>query len=941
MRALLFGGVAIYLLVCLAWGLLRGLSKARVRCITVLVSAIGAILTVVLVKNTLVLDDATMATIEGFLKGIENNEVIMELVHLSPTLVETLLHYATALLAPALCLVFFILYCFITWIIFLIVSLVFRKAFKRHNENARFRLPRTMALSLVQALIVLAIVFIPVAAYSEIAADAMDTALQSDALSAEDKSALEENVATSILELNGSGTLKVYRALGGKALTKAVTGFDVGDKKLDLYEETSSIVKFSIGITGVASSKLENYGPREAAAFLVIADSFENSEVLPTIAGEFIYHVTEAWLKDEKFLGMAPPKLEGDADILNPTLTAIFEIFNDDSKSTEALQADLRTISEMVALMAEKGVFSSLTNTEGASNLLSSLGESGVVGELVTLLGNNEKGSMKRLIVEINMLGMRAIAQALELPENKNEVREQFLSDVAATLNELKASEGGVQVEALSEELSAVFDEAGLQIDTQILDCYSTSLIEDLVNGNDQEVTSEDVEAFFTKVALDVALEQSVAAAAKDPTAPIALRFARPDLFKNTVYDRMDAEKLANSGATALARVCYRLASMTEEELVEQATAIIVSVYQNVVEDTTVLEGITVTTKLKDDSLDITTSISSAENIMTVRVTLDDLMVDTKEATDKINSSNLAAEAAAVESLFNAASALTTITSSDDFKLNDVASSVGTVLNSLGSAASFGSEKTANVFTAVLQSETVRKAADLDMATATQLAQKGTEGENIDYEKTMNSVAVGMDVMTSFGTDGEEISEEKLVELIENINPQTAAMLEIYITTDRMIGYGVAADKAPISASLISDTFAHMAHDNEKDFEKDAKALNQLLKMAQAAKTTAPESKKLFGDAIPPAYECINDIMQSPSILASFKENLTDGEKVTVTDPFGLGAYLDSNSATGTDIVEFEAAMKSYLVANPDTDMLSARAVCAVFGISDTFLNAR
>lgn len=941
MGALLFGVVAIYLLVCLAWGLLRGLSKSRVRCITVLVSAVAAVLTVMLTMDSIVVDEALVGALEDALKGIENNETIMELIHLSPTLVETLLRYVAALVAPALCLVFFVLYSFITWIVFLIVSLVCRKAFKRHNENARFRLPRTMALSLVQGLIVIAILLIPVATYAEIAADAMNTAMESDALSAEDKAELKENVATPVLDLNKCATLKVYRALGGKALTKSVTGFEVADKELDLYKETSSVVKFGIGITGVASAKLENYGPREAAAFLVIADSFENSEVLPTIAGEFIYHVTEAWLEDEKFLGMAAPKLEGESEILNPMLTAIFEIFNEDSKSAEALQADLRTISEMVALMAEKGVFSALTNTEDTTNLLTTLGESGVVSELVTKLGSNEKGSMKRLIVEINMLGMRAIAQALELPENKTEVRDQFLTDVADKLNEMKASEGGIAVDALSAELNTVFDEAGLQIDTQILDCYSTSLIEDLIEGNDQNVTPADVEAFFTKVAMDVALEQSAAAAAKNSTSPIALRFARPGLFKDTVYDRMDPDKLANSGATALAKVCYKLSVMTEEELVEQATTVIVSAYQGVVEDTTVLESITVTTKLKDDSLAITTSISSAENLITVRVTLDDLLVDTKEATDKINSSNIAAEAAVVESLFSAASSLTNITSGEELKLGDVASSVGTVLNSLGSAASFGSEKTANVFTAVLQSETVRKAADLDMATATQLAQKGTSGENVDYEKTMNSVAVGMDVMTSFGAEGEEISEEKLVELIENINPQTAGMLEVYITPDRMIGYGVPTDKAPLSASLIADTFAHMAEDSEKDFAKDAKALNQLLKIAEAAKETAPEAKKLFGDAVPPAYECVNAIMDSPSILASFKENLTDGEKVTVFDPFGLGAYLDRNDAAGTDVVEFETAMKSYLVANPNTDMLAARAVCAVFGISDMFLNAR
>ncbi len=940
MRTLLFGGIAIYLLVCLACGMLRGLSKVRVRCITILVSAVGAVLTVMLVKDAVVLDDATLAALENALRNVENNEVIRELIHMSPTLVETLLHYATALLAPVLCLVFFLLYCFVTWLIYLIISLCCRKTFRRHNENARFRLLRTVALSVVQGLLAVAIVLIPVAVYSDIAADALDVVMNSDALTEEEKNVLEANAESPVAELNRSATLKVYRFLGGKALTGAVTSFEVGDKTLDLYEETSAVVKFGIGITGVAGSKLENYGPREAAAFLVIADSFENSEVLPSIAGEFVYHVTEAWLEDEQFLGIEPPELEGDATILNPTLTAIFEIFNTDAKDTEALRADLCTVSEMVSLLAEKGVFSSLAATDDASDLLSSLGESGVVGELVTMLGSNEKGSMKRLITEINMLGMRAIAQALELPENKAEVREQFLADVADTLNTLKAENGEVTVTELSEELQTVFDEAGLQIDTQILDCYSASLIEDLVNGNDRDVTPEDVGAFFTNVALNVEMERALASAGNS-TAPIALRLVRPDLFRGTVYERMDEEQLANSGAAALARVCYRLSAMTQEELLEQATAMILDAYRDVVSDTTPLESIVVTAQLKENSLTITTSIASADSIMTVRVTLEDLTVDTEEATGKINSSNLDAEAAAVEALFRSASALLSVTSGDSMNLSDVAGSVGNVLNSLSSAASFGSERTANVFTAVLQSETVRKTANIDMETATQLAQKGTSGENVDYEKTMNSVAAGIDVMTSFGADGEEIDEAKLTELIENINPQTAAMLGIYVTADRMVGYGIPAEKAPLSASLLADTFTHMAMDNEKDFQKDAKAVNQLLKIAQAAKETAPESKKLFGDAVPPAYECVNAIMGSPSVLASFKENLTDGEQVTVTDPFGLGAYLDSDSARGTDILEFESAMNAYLVANPGTDLLAARAVCAIFGISDMFLNAR
>lgn len=940
MRILLFGGIAIYLLVCVACGMLRGLSKVRVRCITVLVSAVGAILTVLLVKDAVVLDDATMSALENALRNVENNEVIGELIHMSPTLVETLLHYATALLAPVLCLIFFILYCFITWVIYLVVSLCCRKAFRRHNESAHFRMLRTAALSVVQGLLVVAIVLIPMAVYSEIAADALDVVMDSDVLTEDEKAVLEANAEAPVAELDQCGTLKVYRFLGGKALTRAVTRFEAGDKTLDLYEETSAVVKFGIGITGVAGAQLESYGPREAAAFLVIADSFENSELLPSIAGEFIYHVTEAWLEDEQFLGMDAPVLEGDAAILNPTLTAIFEIFNTDAKDTEALRADLCTISEMVSLLAEKGVFSSLTNTNDTSDLLSSLGESGVVKELVTMLGNNEKGSMKRLITEINMLGMRAIAQALELPENKAEVREQFLADVADTLNALKDENGEVQVEELSEELRTVFDEAGLQIDTQILDCYSASLIEDLVNGNDRDVTSADVEAFFTNVAVNVAMAQTVAAA-KDSTVAVALRTLRPDLFRGTVYERMDEEQLSNSGAAALARVCYLLSGMTTEELTAHATEIILDAYRNVVSDTTALESIVVTAQLKENSLTITTSIASADSIMTVRVTLEDLMVDTKEAAGKINSSNLAAEADAVESLFDAASTLVSVTSGENMSLSDVASSVGNVLNSLSAAASFGSEKTANVFTAVLQSETVRKNADMDLATATQLAQKGTSGENVDYEKTMNSVAAGMDVMTSFGADGEEIDEAKLTELIENINPQTAAMLGVYITADRMIGYGIPAEKAPISASLLADTFTHMAMDNEKDFQKDAKAVNQLLKIAQAAKETAPESSKLFGEAVPPAYECVDAIMSSPSVIASFKANLTDGEQVTVTDPFGLGSYLDSDSAKGTDILEFETAMNAYLVANPNADLLGARAVCAIFGISDMFLNAR
>lgn len=923
---------------CILFSFLRKLAKARIRGICAIVCAILAILTTVLMRKSLVSGDMVNETLIPLLEEA-NIEQLIELLHISDTLNDALINCVASLIMPVLCLVFFLLYSFLTWVIYLIVTLVFSQQLKDHNDRCSHQLPRALIWGAVQGLVVVFVWMIPLASYAEIVDGAMSGILEAGTWTEQEQAELNDIKEETIVPLNG-GVVKVYRALGGNAVCGWLTDFEVNGQKVHMADEVGAIASFGGNIGKLGQVKMENYGHTEAQVFTSMADSFDRSVLLPTIAGEVIHDATGKWQAGGTFLGAQKPSFGEMTEVVDPFFNTLLSVLYQDSSSanTNALRADIHTVGDMVGILADHGVFGSLSNTNDLMNALSS---DGIVNKLVNTLGSNN--SMKVLIPEITNMGMRAIAVTLNIPGDAAEVYADFMDDVVYALNDVRALEGDAQVDALTAHLNTAFDEAGIEIDPELIDCYSVSMITDLVNTTDV-TTVEDVEDFFALIADIQEDAQSEGGDATEGVAligSIGLGNGNGREVKGNAYAGKSKEELERSGAAALRKAYREL--QKNGSVGTEATEILVAVYAEVLsEDADKLNkiaNIQLTVAVSEKSVEVTASLATAETLITQKVTLDQLLIDSATAAESINTESLLKEAAAVESIFQAASSLQQ--QGEHMNLDNMAASVGTVLNNLNNTATFGSEKTSNLLVAVFQSETVRETANIDMKTATQMANAATDSSKgeVDYSKTMTAVSQGVNVFNKLGKEGGTVAEEDLVVLIQNINPQTAGMIEVYATAERIESYNVPAKYAGTSSELIRNTFHYMANEQLENYDAEAKALNQILNIALSAKSHSGEKNLYTTDTeqgILPgnATSTVEDFMNSHAISYGLRATMLDENnniKNDKKDAFGLGGKM--NQEAGDYQATVDAINAYYASHATEENKLTLTALAALLGV--------
>lgn len=919
------------------WSVFRGLAKSRFRGICVLLSAVAAVVVTVIIRGTIVTPEFLDGTLIPYLQQMIESDELVEALQLSDTLNAIVLHVTVSLISPILCLLLFWLISALTWVALVIVSLVCKDSMRASNERSSLRHVRAGAWGLVEGLVVAVMLILPISAYLGLVPPVVDALDKTDALGEQEEVVLEA-IDEYVMPLQDNALMQAYKAVGGSALNDLMLNFEVDGKTIALTDEIGSVSEFACNILKLGESKIEEYGSAEAAVFISIADSFEGSVLLPTIAGEFIYGATDAWLKDLAFIGMEKPTFgEEVGPIFDPFFNTLLNVLRKDARDYIALQKDIRTVAEMVSVLSEYGVFANLSNTESLMEVLSS---NGIIESLVTSLGNNE--SMKVLIPEITQMGMRAIATTLGIPEDTAAIYGAFLDDVTVALQDVSTLPANQQVEVLSDTLADAFNEAGIPIDTEIIDCYAVSMIEDLLVEDASSLTADDIQAFFAVYALNMSDNDSLKNDDKFVQMAATGKLDTSDLFAGTVYEGKSDEELKKSGAATLAKATVMLVAIVVEEgddISTLAAAVLTEAYSELLaekpEVMETIEAIVVTKPVSETAVTATEGLKSEEDIVTIRVTLDDLLVDSTEAAENINSETIAQEAAAISSIFNAASELTK-TDTENMDLTQIAETVGNILDSLNATASVGSEKTANLFTAVLQSETVRQTADLDMNTATQMAQKATEGDNVNYSQTMGAVSQGVTVFTKLSDENAVLTEEELIELIQNINPQTAGMIEVYVTAERIEKYGVAQKYSGTSAQLISEIFSYMANAemNDAEYQKEAKALNQILNVAIAAKSHS-EEKDIFGGILPGATETVEVFMASKAVSHSLRSCMLDANGEVIEgkfDVFEIGSRISTDSS---DYKECVQAIEDYY-ANHRTEenRQTLNAIAALLGVS-------
>ena len=502
-----FAPIIAILLITFLWGLLRGLAKTRFRAILIIGSAVAAVITTVALKSYIQTESFVNTMFLPFLSQVVGSgdvvEMIASFLGVSQTMNEVLLGVIGALLAPLLCLAFFLVYSIITWIIFAIVSLCRSGSMRRHNARSHFKILRILAWAVLQTVVVIAIFMIPVSVYSETLSIVLDEVAAKGMLS--DTSEELTLVQDVLRPIDENVVTETYRMAGGKDLCNLLTDFNANGTVAHLNDEAGTVTHFSCDIYSLTKTKLADMSENEAQILKHVADSVEDSALLSTITSEVINSVADRWKAEEAFLGVSKPQI---GELFDPLMDTLVDILYQDAKNVPALSADFYTLADIVICLSEYDILSDLSNPEA---LIEKMNGGAAINEMTAILNANP--SMKMLVPEVTNLGMRAIANTLGLSPEEAKLHDEFMGNVTDTLNEVKGMEREEQVNVINDRLEAEFVKSGINIEREKLESYSGSMIDDLLNKQDagEDLTEEDLQAFFITYALEELQKQKEA----------------------------------------------------------------------------------------------------------------------------------------------------------------------------------------------------------------------------------------------------------------------------------------------------------------------------------------------------------------------------------------------------------------------------------------------
>ncbi len=484
--------ILLYLGLCAAFSAYRGEKKARIRALMALACAALAVWLTVLTKNQI----ATRAFYDNILIPIlekVGNPKVLDWVGramgLSATLNQLVFSSAAALMAPLIALFYFIILHFFSWVIYLLVTLL-RPAMPPYHTPTAAERGFGALWGIFQGLVTVFLILLPLSAYLEYAAVAGETVLKSEVLESTDAENLEVLMDSTVHPLNQSGVLWVFRKGGGHAVHELVSKLIIDGDRVSLTDELSSITSFGCNIYSLSRRDPGSYSSPESLLFSALAGSFRESALLPTIAVEVVYTATDAWLKDDAVLGLERPAVNPTVD---PFFESLLQILNKDSQNKEQLSADITTMSDMVALLAQKGVLADVwaSNTNA---VLAAMAEPGVISSLIEILGDNPSTTV--LIPELTNIGLSAVAYRLGIPADADEKRTALFALIAEEVNYAKALPRDSQPLYLSLMLNDIFLKENISAEKETVNQYAKALIKQF-SSLEEETLPEEIQQFF------------------------------------------------------------------------------------------------------------------------------------------------------------------------------------------------------------------------------------------------------------------------------------------------------------------------------------------------------------------------------------------------------------------------------------------------------------
>lgn len=744
----------------------------------------------------------------------------------------------SAMIAP---MVFVALYVVFSFILMFFVPLFTRLIFERgekgtaqpdKKERNRSRL-LGLPSGIVNALIVVAVLFLPLAGFVNVAANAIDT-MAEQGLEVSFNEIGIENSEDAVEVVYAVADMPVLKySYGSGTLFDNLTNFRIKGQRYLLTEEFGAI--FSIASEAMKlDADIATYGEPQVDAIHNIVRIFDSSALMKNVSSDVLSRLATAWMNGGTYLGIPKPELGGN---MQPIAEAVFSIMA--TTTFDTITPDFTTIGNVVCLFIDYGAIGIVNDSIGITDLVN---KEGFISAVLTEIYTNPR--MQAVAIEIQNYALVMVAEVLGVPADAEEVLTNMLDDIAASINDLELDVSDVTAEELTETLGQAlkndFALNGVEVPEDVLPLLSEFLVEECAERG--TLSGDDIFQIFTDIT--------------DAYQSYTGQSATESSVEN------DEFKLTFIGSANV---------VAEPDSLSRIERFIVNL----------LESETVNTESLDKFFNMTSSVKERK-LETTCVTLETFkqIASNELSVDQIVQEAKIIESIAIKGCEFANKIIESQEKGENMLMAVDAKQLQEIID-LAKSSSFIGDKSDDFLKAVVESKPMKDTGMIDAETFDAIIDGGAEEIGNKIETIQNTYGI----IESLGKEetSPDAVNDSIAWLIENMSQNSAKMLKSQINQNKLVEYGIPANTAKPASKVLQNMLDRMANSaglSAEEYKTEADAIKHIFDLAKKP-SDSDNAGEVFGYTMAEADDVASTILGSKVISGALVDSvIVNGEVV-------------------------------------------------------------
>ncbi len=283
----------------------------------------------------------------------------------------------------------------------------------------------------------------------------------------------------------------ILSAMGGELIFDAVTVTELEGETLSLRREAETVLALTRDFVSVSKvfAKLDQASEEQLETLSSLGPRIGESLALRLIAADFLNGAANNWLEGKRFFSIARPRC---GEIIDPIMDEALLVCKQADK--DCVARDITTIINIYVIAAESG----LIGSPNQETLMEALDEGDVLDRIYTELRRNP--CMAHLADRLTGTAMQLMAKAIDWADFKPGQYEALLGDLTGAITEIgEMGERSFeeQVGQLTDYTVQIAERYGIKIPESMAEMAATTMLSQL--GSVEDLTAEDLEQFFNQ----------------------------------------------------------------------------------------------------------------------------------------------------------------------------------------------------------------------------------------------------------------------------------------------------------------------------------------------------------------------------------------------------------------------------------------------------------